>query len=91
MSGSHCIAIIKKRFHMMCSMVASTGTGAEGAGHHMWAKMLKENEVETMQEAAMNIKKYLKNDDEGMEAQGRFTKNARLRERTCDCVCQRSC
>ena len=60
--------IIKKRFHRMCSMVASAGTGAETAGHHMWAKMLKENEVETMQEAAMNMKKYLKYDDERTKA-----------------------
>jgi hypothetical protein len=51
---------MKKRFHIMRIIDASGGVGAEGAGHHMWAKMLKENDVETMQEAAMNIKKYLK-------------------------------
>ena len=70
--GRHCIVTIKKRFHRMCIMVASTGAGAETAGHHMWAKMLKENEVETMQEAAMNMKKYLKYDDERTKARERI-------------------
>lgn len=72
--GSHCIVIIKKRFHRMCSIVASAGAGAETAGHHMWAKMLKENEVETMQEAAMNIKKYLRFDDKRPKAREKIAK-----------------
>ena len=58
--GIHCIEIMKKRFHKMCIIVASAGAGGEGAGHHMWEKMLTEKDVETMQEAAMNMKKYLR-------------------------------
>lgn len=58
--GIHCIEIMKKRFRKMCIIVASAGVGGEGAGHHMCEKMLTEKDVETMQEAAMNMKKYLR-------------------------------
>lgn len=51
--------IIKKRFPMMRIMVASLSIGCDGAGHHMWEKMLIEKDVETTQDAAMNMKKYL--------------------------------
>ena len=47
------------RFPIMLIIVAFAGGGGEGAGHHMWHKMLIENEVDTMQDAAMNMKKYL--------------------------------
>jgi hypothetical protein len=59
MSGSHCITIMNMRLPMIFIMVASTGRGNAVAGHHMWLKMLTEKDVETMQEAAMNMKKYL--------------------------------
>ena len=58
-SGSHCIVIMNMRLPMTFIMVASTGRGAAWAGHHMWLKMLTEKDVETMHEAAMNMKKYL--------------------------------
>ncbi len=51
--GIHCI-------RKLCIIVASAGVGGEGAGHHMCEKMLTEKDVETMQEAAMNMKKYLR-------------------------------
>ncbi len=53
------MVIMKNRFHMMRIMEASGGVGAVETGHHMCAKMLNEKEDDTMQEAAMNMKKYL--------------------------------
>jgi len=65
-SGTHCMVIIKKRFHIMRIMVASPGVACEGGAHHMWEKMLHEKDVETTQEAAMNMKKYLQDGPVGV-------------------------
>ena len=65
-SGTHCMVIIKKRFHIMRIMVASPGVVCEGGDHHMWEKMLHEKDVETTQEAAMNMKKYLQDGPVGV-------------------------
>ena len=47
-------------------LVASPGVACEGGAHHMWEKMLHEKDVETTQEAAMNMKKYLQDGPVGV-------------------------